>query len=95
MSNPFTINPFNAYAQNITPTSSAYVGGSATGGTGSIWGGTPEAQGVSKTGGTQGTNGYHEDIKEVAMIGANKRSNFENGLGGTNNPDTHKLFLTA
>lgn len=95
MSNPFTINPFNAYAQNATPVSSAYVGGSSTGGTGSIWGGTPEAQGVSKTGGNQGVNSYQKDINEVAMIGANKRANFENGLGGTNNPDDHKLFLTA
>lgn len=95
MSNPFAINPYNAYAQNATPVTSTYVGGSSAGGTGSIWGGTPEAQGVSKTGGNQGVNSYQKDINEVAMIGANKRASFENGLGGTNNPDDHKLFLTA
>ena len=95
MSNPFAINPYNAYAQNATPVTSTYVGGSSAGGTGSIWGGTPEAQGVSKTGGNQGVNSYQKDINEIAMIGANKRAGFENGLGGTNNPDDHKLFLTA
>ena len=34
MSNPFAINPYNAYAQNATPVTSTYVGGSSAGGKG-------------------------------------------------------------
>jgi len=95
MSNPFLVGLNNPYQSAATPVSSTYVGGSQTGGTGSIWtAGTPGAEGASKTGGAKGAT-YQQDLNEVSQIGANKRAGFENGLGGTNNPDDHKLFLTA
>lgn len=34
-------------------------------------------------------------IDEVAQIGAEKAAGFRNGLGGTNDPSGHKLFLCA
>ncbi len=36
-----------------------------------------------------------KEIGEVARIGEAKRGSFENGLGGTNNPDGHKIFYNA
>ena len=98
MSNPFLVGlNSNSYSGTTTPVSSSYTGGSSTGGTGSIWtGASAGAEGVSKTGSTKtGASSYQQDLNDVAAIGAEKRAGFENGLGGTNNPDDHQLFLTA
>ncbi len=38
---------------------------------------------------------HANDLGEVASIGYNKAQGFYNGLGGTNNPDDHKLFLVG
>ncbi|MCD8024553.1 MAG: hypothetical protein LUE64_03365 [Candidatus Gastranaerophilales bacterium] len=81
MSNPFAIG-------------SSYTDPSVIGG-GSTYG-AYGAYGTSGTGTTQPkTTSAGEDINEVSMIGASKRAGFENGLGGTNNPDDHKIFYAA
>jgi hypothetical protein len=49
-------------------------------------------------GGGQKTGGgsvAQREIGQVAEIGQAKRDSFENGLGGTNNPDDHKIFYNA
>ena len=55
--------------------------------------------GAGNINGSQGTGtgkvNQQTELNEVAKIGQEKRANFENGLGGTNNPDGHKLFLFA
>lgn len=59
-------------------------------------GGTGGVDRSVSTGTTKGAEktGYsaQSDINEVGIIGANKRAGFEVGLGGTNNPDDHRLF---
>lgn len=86
--NPFALNAINAY----TPTAAAaavqnpYIGNGQVGGA-SIF--TPTTQPTFR-----GGNPFSE-IDEVSKIGQNKREGFMNGLGGTNNPDKHKLFLYA
>lgn len=91
MSNPFAINQLSAFTQPAAAVSNPYIGGSAAGGAGSIF--TPQTgpQAGPKAGGLNAQQG----LNEVAMIGASKAEGFQNGLGGTNNPDDHKLFLTA
>ncbi|MDO5437638.1 MAG: hypothetical protein Q4F80_05525 [bacterium] len=93
MSNPFLINPYNnAYTQGVSAASNPYIGGGQTGGIS----GNPNAGQISKPEGGIKTGPTHQqDLNEVSIIGAQKREGFENGLGGTNNPDDHKLFLVA
>ncbi len=49
-------------------------------------GGQPEAR--------IGAAGQDRNKLDPAMLGQ-KRENFLNGLGGTNNPDDHKIFFAA
>lgn len=69
------------------------IGGASAGGV-SGYQGPVEAGGATggqKTGGSI----FQKELDDVSLIGANKRAGFENGLGGTNNPDDHKLFCIA
>ena len=86
---------YNAYQnQQINPTNNPFIGGGASQGT-SIWG-SPQTTGVQTPPQTPHTGGsYQKDINDVAMIGQSKKANFENGLGGTFNPDDHRLFTYA
>lgn len=86
--NPFAINQ-NIHHAMFSGGTSPYIGGGQTGGVQ----GTSGAQGPY--GGGKTWSSYQSDINEVAMIGASKRAGFENGLGGTNNPDDHKLFMAV
>lgn len=94
MSNPFALNALNGYS----PTSAAasvsnpYIGGGKSGqvGAGSIFG-AQGAQGQPKVGGIN----QQSELNDVSQIGASKKAGYMNGLGGTNNPDDHKLFMYA
>lgn len=70
---------------------------SSGGGQASVWTtqGTGGVQTPPETGKATGANQYQQDINEVGIIGAQKAEGFRNGLGGTNNPDDHKLFMVA
>lgn len=87
--NPFALNAINAYAPAAATTaiSNPYIGSGHVGGGASIF--TPAVQPAFR-----GANPFAE-VDEVAKIGQNKKEGFMNGLGGTNNPDNHKLFLYA
>lgn len=77
--NPFAIN------QNISATSfmsNPYIGNGQTGAIGG-------AQGP--IGGTQTGPTPQKEVDEVAQIGANKRADFENGLGGSKYPPSEEL----
>lgn len=89
------IGAYNAYQQqSINPTNNPFIGGGSSQGT-SIWG-NPQTTGVQTPPQTPATGtSYQKEINDVAMIGANKKQGFENGLGGTFNPDDHKLFTFA
>ncbi|HIS54653.1 TPA: hypothetical protein IAA82_06845 [Candidatus Galligastranaerophilus gallistercoris] len=89
------IGAYNAYQQqSINPTNNPFIGGGSSQGT-SIWG-NPQTTGVQTPPQTPATGtSYQKEINDVAMIGANKKQGFENGLGGTFNPDDHKLFTYA
>lgn len=89
------ISAYNAYQQqSINPTNNPFIGGGSSQGT-SIWG-NPQTTGVQTPPQTPATGtSYQKEINDVAMIGANKKQGFENGLGGTFNPDDHKLFTYA
>lgn len=89
------IGAYNAYQQqSINPTNNPFIGGGSSQGT-SIWG-NPQTTGVQTPPQTPATGtSYQKEINDVAMIGANKKEGFENGLGGTFNPDDHKLFTYA
>lgn len=89
------IGAYNAYQQqSINPTNNPFIGGGSSQGT-SIWG-NPQTTGVQTPPQTPATGtSYQKEINDVAMIGANKKQGFENGLGGTFNPDDHRLFTYA
>ncbi len=92
MSNPFALNALNAYnpASAASAVSSPYIGAGQSGqvGTGSVFGAQKTGHGVSGP-------SQQAQLSEVSQIGFGKKAGFENGLGGTNNPDNHKLFLYA
>ena len=75
MGNPFDLqfNPF----QSTSAISNTQIGGSKIGG-----GYTPQAQGVQ---GFPSQGG----VSEVGQIGANKKADFMNGLGGYGGPQTN------
>ena len=89
------IGAYNAYQQqSINPTNNPFIGGGSSQVT-SIWG-NPQTTGVQTPPQTPATGtSYQKEINDVAMIGANKKQGYENGLGGTFNPDDHKLFTYA
>lgn len=58
----------------------------------------PKALAEVSAGGGQAVGGgsvAQKEIGEVSKIGESKRATFENGLGGTNNPDDHRVFYHA
>ena len=84
MSNPFMINPYKAYENDASMhVNSTQIGGSHAGG---VWG-NPDSKGVTGPGGAQKTGGnFHKEINDVALIGAQKKEGFMNGLGGAPTP---------
>lgn len=94
MSNPFALNALNGYSSSVSAVSNPYIGGGSSSqvGAGSIFG----AQGA-QTGGQPKVGGanHQSQLNEVSQIGMEKKEGYMNGLGGTNNPDDHKLFLYA
>jgi len=38
---------------------------------------------------------HYKQLNDVSLIGAQKAAGFQNGLGGTSNPDNHKIFFAA
>ena len=87
MGNPFQLN-INPFQATTAATS---IGGSRVGG-----GYTPQSQGIQRT-------PTQEAVSEVGQIGANKKADFMNGLGGYGGPQTdmngneigHKLSLVG
>ncbi len=97
MSNPFAINSYDAYgayAKTMEAQNTNIGTGGFSGGAGSV-GAAGFPAGSARVGKTEGINPFQQDINEVTKIGAQKRTGFEVGLGGTNNPDDHKIFYAA
>ena len=91
MGNPFIDSKYMAAgaASAYAPYSTQKVGG--------VDGGrTPQVGGAELgfSGGAAIPSALRE-VSEVGVIGAEKKDGFENGLGGTNNPDNHKIFYAA
>lgn len=93
MSNPFAINPYQAYANTANMSvNSTQIGGSNAG---SIWG-NPGSMGVtSPVNNPQIGSSFNKELNDVSAIGAQKKGGYMNGLGGTNDPGDHKLFLVG
>ncbi len=87
MSNPF-LDVSSLYAQT-SAIQNPYIAGGKVGGNGGEIG---QAKG---TGAAPKVNPAQAGVNEVANIGMAKKAGFEVGLGGTNNPDDHKLFYAA
>ncbi len=100
MANPFTIGALDAYKNYQMPEVSSGGIESGKSGAGSIFT-NPQKTATQPLGqpggiGVSGTGAGSQLQQELSYIGSLKNPNdFGNGLGGTNNPDDHKLFLYA